>query len=129
MKKFLCVLALSLVLASCFTVSPTVSNQNVLETWTGFATGYGGECSDAKVKVKILDDLSIVGKAHSTDFNMVISLKGKLHDNGSFNAYGSGSGGVTVEYKGTLVGDTGNGTWTSSRVGCHGTWVLVLGNR
>jgi len=126
MKKLFFILGLLIFMASCSTIpSSSPNHQNVIETWSGYATGYGGDCSDANVEVEILEDFSIIGIAHSTEFNMIIRLRGKLISDGGFHAYGSGSGGVSVEYKGSLNGDSASGTWTSSRAGCRGTWKLA----
>jgi hypothetical protein len=126
MKRLFIVLGLFIIMASCANIpSSSPNHQKVIETWSGYATGYGGECSDANVEVKILEDFSIIGVAQSTEFNMMISLRGKLVPDGGFKAHGSGSGGVTVDYKGSINGDSASGTWTSSRVGCQGTWRLT----
>ena len=126
MKKLFFILGLLIFMASCSTIpSSSPNHQNVIETWSGYATGFGGDCSDANVEVKILEDFSILGVARATEFNMIIRLRGKLISDTEFQAYGSGSGGVTVEYKGSLNGDSASGTWTSSRVGCRGTWKLA----
>ncbi|MFC1882840.1 hypothetical protein ACFL2S_15290 [Thermodesulfobacteriota bacterium] len=126
MKKLFFILGLFIFMASCSTIpSSSPDHQNVIETWSGYATGYGGDCSDANVEVKILEDFSVIGQAHAIEFNMIIRLKGKLISDGGFQAYGSGSGGVSVEYKGSLNGDSASGTWISNRAGCQGTWKLT----
>lgn len=128
MKKFLAVIALILIFAGCSTVteSPTPTVQlNVLETWTGYAKGRGGDCSDAEVQVKVLEDYSIIGTAQVTDFNMIIQLKGQLSGEGELRATGFGAGGVAVSYKGNFNGSSASGTWISSRPGCDGTWELA----
>jgi hypothetical protein len=126
MKKLFLILGLLIFMASCSTIPSSSPNHlNVIETWSGYATGYGGECSDANVEVKILEDFSIEGIARSTEFSMIIMLRGQLISGGGFHAYGTGAGGVSVEYKGSLNGDSASGTWTSSRVGCKGTWKLA----
>ena len=126
MKKIFPIIALFLIITGCSTVaeSPTVQH-NVLETWTGYAKGRGGDCSDAELQVKILEDYSIIGTAIVTDFNMIIKLKGQLSGNGELRASGFGAGGVAVSYKGNFNGSSASGTWISSRPGCDGTWELA----
>ncbi len=126
MKKFVSMIALLLIITGCSTFPESSPNQlNVIETWTGYAKGRGGDCSDAEVRVKILEDFSITGVAHATDFNITVILKGTLSDEGMLHATGSGGGGVSVTYKGIFNGDAASGTWVSNRVGCDGTWELA----
>ena len=126
MKKFLPIIALLLIITGCSTVSESPTVQlNVIETWTGYAKGRGGDCSDAEVQVNVLDDYSIIGTAQVTDFNMVIQLKGQLSGDGELRATGFGAGGVAVSYKGNFNGGSASGTWISSRPGCDGTWELA----
>ncbi|MEJ2475789.1 MAG: 2TM domain-containing protein, partial [Desulfobacterales bacterium] len=45
-----------LLITGCSTVTePPTGQLDVIETWTGYATGRGGDCSDAEVRVKILE--------------------------------------------------------------------------
>lgn len=126
MRKFLTVIALFLIIAGCSTVTESPTAQlNVLETWTGYAKGRGGDCSDADVEVQVLEDHSIIGTAQVIDFNMTIKLKGQLSGDGELRATGFGAGGVAVSYKGNFNGSVASGTWISSRPGCDGTWDLA----
>ena len=126
MKKFLPIIALLLIVTGCSTVTESPTAQlNVIETWTGYAKGRGGDCSDAEVQVNVLDDYSIVGTAVVTDFAMIIKLKGQLSGDGELRATGFGAGGVAVSYKGSFNGGSAFGTWISSRPGCDGTWELA----
>ena len=129
MKKFLSIIALFLLITGCSTVTtvtePPTGQLNVIETWTGYATGRGGDCSDAEVQVKILEDYSIIGTAQATDFNMIFHLKGQLSGDGKLIASGFGGGGVAVSYKGSVNGSSASGTWVSSRAGCDGTWKMA----
>ena len=126
MKKFLPIIVLFLIIAGCSTVSESPTAQlNVIEIWTGYAKGRGGDCSDANVQVQVLEDYSITGTAQVTDFNMIIHLKGQLSGDGQLRATGFGGGGVAVSYKGNFNGSSASGTWVSSRPGCDGTWELA----
>jgi hypothetical protein len=126
MKKILSIIALFLIITGCSTVTESPTNQlNVIETWSGYATGRGGDCSDAEVQVKILEDYSIIGTAQATDFNMTFHLKGQLTGDGKLRASGFGGGGVSVSYKGNVNGSSASGTWVSSRAGCDGTWEMA----
>ena len=126
MKKFLSIIALFLIITGCSTVTESPTDQlNVIEIWTGYATGRGGDCSDAEVQVKILEDYSIIGTAQATDFNMIFHLKGQLSGDGELRASGFGGGGVAVSYKGNVYGSSASGTWVSSRSGCDGTWEMA----
>ena len=126
MKKFLSIIALFLIISGCSTVSESPTAQlNVIETWTGYAKGRGGDCSDADVEVQILEDYSIIGTAQVFDFNMIIRLKGQLSGDGELTASGFGAGGVSVSYKGNFSGSAASGTWIANRPGCDGTWELA----
>ena len=115
-----------LILTGCITTADSPENRPaVIETWIGRAVGIGAECSDAEVNVSVLEDLTIVGKAISTEYNLIVQLKGKLDQNRQFVASGSGVGGVSVTYKGNIAGDSASGTWISSRAGCEGTWKMA----
>jgi hypothetical protein len=126
MKKIFPIIALFLIITGCSTVteSPTVQH-NVLETWTGYAKGRGGDCSDAELQVKILEDYSIIGTAQVNDFNMIIQIKGQRSGDGKLHASGFGGAGVAVSFKGNFNGSAASGTWISSRPGCDGTWELA----
>ena len=125
MRLFLSFIALCLIIAGCSTVPESSSNQlNVIETWSGYATGRGADCPDSDVQLKILEDFSIVGIAQTTEFEMTIRLKGKLSDDGKLHASGVGGGGVAITFKGTFNGNSASGKWISSRA-CAGTWELA----
>lgn len=125
MKIYLPIIALLLVIAGCSTVPESSPNQlNVIETWSGYATGRGADCPDSDVQLKILEDFSIVGIAQTTEFGMTIRLKGKLSDDGKLHVSGGGAGGVTITFKGTFNGNSASGKWISNRA-CAGTWELA----
>lgn len=129
MGKLLFIIGLLLMMTGCITTADSLQNRTAaIETWTGHAIGRGAECSDAEVKVDVLEDLTIIGTARSTDYNMIVQLKGKLDQNRDFVASGSGVGGVSVTYKGNITGDSARGTWMSSRANCEGTWEMAKVN-
>jgi hypothetical protein len=131
MKKIISVFALFLIVAGCSMIpqlsapEPAPSNLNVIQTWTGYATGHGGDCSDADVDVQVLEDYSITGYANATNFNVIIKLRGQLSPDGVLHATGIGTGGVNVTYEGTVKGNSASGTWKSDYYSCYGTWELA----
>ena len=127
MIKLLSIFGLFLFIVGCSTTAVSPQNQlAVIETWSGYANGRGAQCPDADVKVQILEDFSIIGKAYTTERNLIIHLRGKIDPNRNFLASGSGFGGATVTYKGSINGNSGSGTWDSSLSvhRCEGTWEL-----
>jgi hypothetical protein len=66
MKKLLPIIALFLIITGCSTVTESPTAQlNVIETWTGYAKGRGGDCSDAEVRLMYLTITLLSGRHRS----------------------------------------------------------------
>ena len=128
MKKILPIFALFLIISGCSTApepsEPLASQLNVLETWSGYARGSGGECPDSDVQFKILEDNTIIGMSHASKYGLTIHLKGKMTYDGELRASGTGSG-FDVKFKGKFLKDSASGKWSSNWPNCYGTWELA----
>ena len=128
MKKFLSIIALLLIISACSTApnpsEPPPSPLNVIETWSGYAKGSGGDCPDSEVQFNVLKDYSIIGMSHARKYDLTIHLEGKMTYDGELRASGSGSG-FNVKFKGKFFKDSASGKWSSSWPNCYGTWELA----
>ena len=123
MKKHIAIIGILVFLSGCLTTTEQPQNQlAVIETWSGYAIGKGSECSDFDMKIKLLEDNSIVGTAHTVEYNKVFRLKGTVSKDMGFYMTGSESGGIQITLKGNVTGNSASGTWNSSWPGCLGTW-------
>ncbi|WP_390451747.1 hypothetical protein [Chryseobacterium sp. Alg-005] len=73
-------------------------------------------------KINISNSGNVTGSAHSNDYNEDFEISGNVNNNGQLNAVlGSSSSGGT--FKGTLSGNSGNGTWSNNVGTPHsGSW-------